>query len=90
MAFETAKPATPLADFSLVSGGPFYRLMQRTLGQGHYPMTVRNGAILALLLWLPLLVLAGLEGQVLPSAEVPCRFSMTSKCMPAFWLRCRC
>lgn len=74
MPTDSDKPAAPFDDFSLVSGGPFFRLMQGTLGQGRYPMTPRNAVILALLLWLPLLVLSALEGQFLPSTEVTVPF----------------
>lgn len=74
MATDPAKRNDPLTDFSISAGGPFFQLMKRTLGHGAYPMTVRNAAILSLLLWLPMLVLSAIEGQALPSTDVTVPF----------------
>jgi hypothetical protein len=61
-------------EFSFVAGGPFHRIMRRTIGAGGEPMSARSGIILALLVWLPLLALAAAEGQLLRSSSVSVPF----------------
>jgi hypothetical protein len=60
-------------DFSLVSGGPFFQLLCRAHLSDDALMPVRRRIIvIALVAWLPLLVLSVLEGQVLGgSVAVP-------------------
>ena len=54
------------ADFSLVLGGPLYQLFRRThLSGDALELAQKRIVILALLAWLPLLVLSALEGQML-------------------------
>jgi hypothetical protein len=54
-------PAAALPRFSLVRGGPTYRLGLRLGRSRHWP-EVRLGIALALMTWLPLLILAAIEG----------------------------
>jgi len=60
-------------DFSLVLGGPLFQLLRRAHLSDDALMLVRQRIIvIALLAWLPLLVLSALEGQVLGGpAAVP-------------------
>ena len=60
-------------DFSLVLGGPLFQLLRRAHLSGDALELVRQRIIvIALLAWLPLLVLSALEGQALGgSAAVP-------------------
>ena len=60
-------------DFSLVLGGPLFQLLRRAHLSDDALMLVRQRIIvIALLAWLPLLVLSALEGQLLGgSAAVP-------------------
>ena len=60
-------------DFSLVLGGPLYQLLRRAHISGDALELVRRRAVvLALLAWLPLLVLSALEGRALgESVAVP-------------------
>jgi hypothetical protein len=53
-------------DFSLVSGGPFFRLLCRArLADDDLMLLRRRIIVIALIAWLPLLVLSVLQGQVL-------------------------
>jgi hypothetical protein len=53
-----------LSDFSLVAGGPLYQLWRRAhLSGDEMQMTVRRMVVLALLAWLPLLLLSLLDGH---------------------------
>ncbi|MBV2135032.1 hypothetical protein KRX52_19860 [Pseudomonas sp. MAP12] len=54
------------ADFSLVLGGPLYQLLRRSRLSGDALELVRKRiVVIALLAWLPLLLLSALEGQLL-------------------------
>jgi hypothetical protein len=74
---RTAKSSDGLVpdagDFSLVLGGPLFQLLRRAHLTGDAPKLVRQRIIaIALVAWLPLLVLSALEGQMLGgSAAVP-------------------
>ena len=60
-------------DFSLVLGGPLYQLMRRAhLSDDALSLVKRRIVVLALICWLPLLVLAAIGGQLLGGdAAVP-------------------
>jgi len=60
-------------DFSLVHGGPLFQLMLRTrLTSDDLSLVARRINALVLITWVPLLLLAGLDGQVLHgSVAVP-------------------
>ena len=60
-------------DFSLVLGGPLYQLLRRVrLSDDALTLARQRVIVMSLLAWVPLLVLALLEGQALPgSATVP-------------------
>jgi hypothetical protein len=59
-------------DFSLVLGGPLFQLLRRAHLSDDALMLVRQRIlVIALLAWLPLLVLSALEGQVLSGPAVP-------------------
>lgn len=89
MTEATPRPATA---FSLVRGGPLYHLALR-LRLGHRPLGLAGlGVLLALLTWVPLLVLATIEGGLftrgaavgfLPSVATHARFLVA---MPLFFL----
>jgi len=58
-----------LSDFSLVAGGPVYRLLRRThLSGDEMQWTGRRMILLALLAWLPLLLLSMIDGRAWGSA----------------------
>jgi hypothetical protein len=64
----------PSEDFSLVKGGPFYKLLWLGREPDDAQALVRQRIIpVALFVWLPLLLLSALEGQALPrgSTTVP-------------------
>ncbi|KPJ94638.1 MAG: hypothetical protein AMJ55_06085 [Gammaproteobacteria bacterium SG8_15] len=68
---EKNSPGNP-TDFSLVLGGPFFRLLGRAHLSDNALMLVRRRIIvLALLAWLPLLILTVFEGHVLGGVAVP-------------------
>lgn len=53
-----------LSDFSLVAGGPLYQLWRRAhLSGDEMQMTIRRMVVLALLAWLPLLLLSLIDGH---------------------------
>ena len=60
-------------DFSLVLGGPLYQLFRRThLSDDALDLVQRRIVVIALLAWLPLALLSGLGGRLLPgSTTVP-------------------
>ncbi len=60
-------------DFSLVLGGPLFQLLRRAhLSDDALTMARRRVVVIALLSWLPLLVLSALEGRALDgSVAVP-------------------
>jgi hypothetical protein len=60
-------------DFSLILGGPLFQLLRRAhLSDDALTMARRRVVVIALLAWLPLLVLSALEGQALGgSVAVP-------------------
>ena len=64
---ETNKsPATELPDFSLVLGGPLYQIYRRMhLSGDTLDLPRRRVVIITLLVWLPLLLLAILDGHAL-------------------------
>ena len=70
-AHEALGSAMRTADFSLVQGGPMYRLWLR-LGLASDPIgLVRRRILLAVLLaWLPLLLLSAVEGRAWPGSAV--------------------
>jgi len=58
-----------LSNFSLVAGGPVYRLLRRThLSGDEMQWTGRRMILLALLAWLPLLLLSVIDGRAWGSA----------------------
>jgi hypothetical protein len=58
-----------LSDFSLVAGGPLYRLLRRThLSGDEMQWTVRRMVVLAVLAWVPLLLLSVIDGRAWGSA----------------------
>ena len=62
---ETA-PALELPDFSLVFGGPLFRLYRRThLSGDALELLPRRVVLITLFAWLPLLLLSALEGHAL-------------------------
>jgi hypothetical protein len=67
------QPVQEPADFSLVLGGPLYQLFRRAhLSGDALDLLKRRIVVLSLLAWLPLALLAVLEGRFLPgSAAVP-------------------
>jgi len=68
---EGNSPGNP-TDFSLVLGGPFFRLLSWAHLSDDALMLVRRRIIvLALLAWLPLLILTAFEGHVLGEVAVP-------------------
>ena len=77
-------------DFSLVLGGPLFQLLRRAhLSDDALSMVRQRIIVIALLAWLPLLVLSALEGQLLGgSVAVP--FLLTWRSTSASWWRCRC
>ena len=59
-------------DFSLVLGGPLFQLLRRAHLSDDALMLVRQRiVVISLLVWLPLLALSTLEGQVLGGSTVP-------------------
>ena len=68
-----SQPTQQATDFSLVLGGPLYQLFRRARLSGDALDLVRRRIlVLSLLAWLPLAVLAALEGRFLPgTAAVP-------------------
>jgi hypothetical protein len=57
-------PLQHLSDFSLVAGGPLYRLLRRTRLSGEaLEMPQRRVLTLVALIWVPLLVLSMIEGR---------------------------
>jgi hypothetical protein len=76
MATNSASRAHPLpheTDFSLVLGGPLFQLLRRAhLSDDALTMARRRVIVIALLAWLPLLLLSALEGRALGgSVAVP-------------------
>jgi hypothetical protein len=68
-----SQPTQQPTDFSLVLGGPLYQLFRRAhLSSDALDLVRRRILVISLLAWLPLAVLAALEGRFLPgSAAVP-------------------
>lgn len=57
-------PLQQLSDFSLVAGGPLYRLWRRTRLSGEaLEMPQRRVLVMVVLIWVPLLVLSMIEGH---------------------------
>jgi hypothetical protein len=64
-------------DFSLVLEGPLYRLYQRTrLVRPPLELLRRRIVVIALIAWLPLLLLTALAGQVVTGVQVPFLFDV--------------
>ena len=80
-------------DFSLVLGGPLFQLLRRAHLSDDTLMLLRQRVIIiSLLVWLPLLLLAALEGRLLPGSttvpflldlEVHIRFLVTTPLLVA-------
>src|SRR5471030_2635943 len=62
-----------LPEFSLVAGGPMFRLLRRArLTDDQLGLVRRRIVVISLLTWLPLLLLSALQGKLLGgSATVP-------------------
>jgi hypothetical protein len=59
-------------DFSLVLGGPLFQLLRKAhLSDDALTMVRQRITVIALIAWLPLLVLSALQGQMLRGAAVP-------------------
>jgi hypothetical protein len=59
-------------DFTLVLGGPLYQLYLRTrLARPPLELVLRRVAIISLICWMPLLVLALFSGQAVRGVAVP-------------------
>jgi len=59
-------------DFSLVLGGPLFQLLRKAhLSDDALTMVRQRITVIALIAWLPLLVLSALKGQMLRGAAVP-------------------
>jgi len=71
--FDSLNPLRNPPDFSLVLGGPLFQLLRRAHLSDDALMMVRQRIlVIALLAWLPLLVLCALEGRLLGgTATVP-------------------
>src|SRR6188508_2467042 len=66
---DAAAPAEDAYDFSLVLGGPLYQFFRRTRLAGEtLELLRRRVTVIALLAWLPLLLLSVLEGKAWGSA----------------------
>jgi hypothetical protein len=68
MNVSSAEPSATLAapDLAFVLGGPAYRIMQRVgIIKGTGPSVARRSACFILLTWVPLLVLAALDGNAI-------------------------
>ena len=66
-----SRPAEP-DDFSIVLGGPLYQLFRRAHVAGEaLELARRRAIIIALVAWLPLLVLAALGGRALEGVAIP-------------------
>jgi hypothetical protein len=64
--YTEGKPHSNPPDFSLILGGPFFRLLRRAHLADDALMLVRRRVIfISLLAWLPLLVLSLLQDQLL-------------------------
>jgi hypothetical protein len=69
-----------LDDFSLVSGGPFYRLLIRSrLVETDSHSTLRRAILFALVTWLPLLILSALQGVAVGSiTKIPFLYDLAA------------
>lgn len=68
-------PAPGGSDFSLVCGGPLYRFYLRTrMAREPLELFIRRMIIIPLFCWLPLLLLAGLQGRLTSGVPVPFLF----------------
>jgi hypothetical protein len=77
-------------EFSLVLGGPLFQLLRRAHLSDDALMMVRQRLIvIALLTWLPLLLLSALEGQLWGGSN-RCRSCSISKFTSASWWCCPC
>jgi hypothetical protein len=75
MTEDASFPEPPMShryDLSLMLGGPLYQLYRRTrLSDDALHLLHRRIAVIALIAWLPLLVLSALEGLALGGVKVP-------------------
>jgi hypothetical protein len=68
---DKQRPVQLPTDFSLVLGGPLYQLFRRAhLAGDALDLLRRRVLVISLLAWLPLAVLAALEGRLLPGTTV--------------------
>jgi len=66
-----AQPSPLEQDFSLVLGGPLYQLLRKArLTDDALMMVRRRVVIITALVWLPLLLLSGLEGELLGGSVI--------------------
>jgi hypothetical protein len=62
-------------DFSLVQGGPFYRLLLRAgLVKGQMELALRRIVVISALTWLPLLLFTLLSGHAVGGEGIPFLF----------------
>ena len=67
---KAAQPLPQLSDFSLVSGGPLYQLLRRArLSDDELHFTRRRVFVVAMIAWLPLLLLSIMEGHAWRSGD---------------------
>jgi len=66
------QPVREPPDFSLVLGGPLYQILRKGhIAGAALELARRRAIVIVLLAWLPLLVLAALQGQALGGISVP-------------------
>ena len=76
------------SDFSLVLGGPVFQLFRRAhLSGDAMELLKRRIIVITTIAWLPLLILASLNGHTLAGAALP--FCTTSRPRLDFSSRCR-
>jgi hypothetical protein len=69
---DSTAAAAPAEDFSLVLGGPLYQLFRRAHLSGDVlQQSRRRVVVIALVAWLPLLVLSAAQGTALQTVAVP-------------------
>jgi uncharacterized membrane protein YbhN (UPF0104 family) len=68
------------ADFSLVLGGPLFQLYRRTRLSGPaLELVVRRLIVITAIAWLPLLLLAALQGHLVSGVQVPFLFALDTQ-----------
>jgi len=74
-----SKPPQEPAEFSLVVGGPLYRMLKRAhLSGSALELLVRRILVISLLAWLPLLVLSAIERHLRGGQNLPFLFDIES------------